>query len=78
MENAQHREQWDKWMDINRAVDDARGLILLAEFDCASSIADTADRENAHRALISASSALLGKAAALLPAIEPKSSEEAA
>jgi hypothetical protein len=72
------RDTWDTWMEITRAVDDARGLVLLADLECAYSIGNGEDLENAHRALISASVGLLVKVAKLLPAIEPESSQEAA
>jgi hypothetical protein len=78
MKNVPPRERWDKWMQINRAVDDARGLALLADLECHESIGDAEARDNAYRALISATCGLLEKAAALLPEIEPKSSDEAA
>ena len=71
-----NREIWGKWMEITRAVDDARGLALLADCDCAESIGDKEARENAFRALISATCGLLEKAAALLPDIEPKTPKE--
>lgn len=73
-----NRETWLKWMEITRAVDDSRGLSLLADCDCAESIGDEKARENASRALISATCVLLEKAAALLPEIEPRSSGEVA
>lgn len=71
MKNVPSIDPWDKWMQITRAVDDARGLVLLADLDCAGSICDEQDRENAHRALISVSVGLLEKVAALLSTIEP-------
>lgn len=76
MKNVPSIDPWDKWIQITRAVDDARGLVLLADLDCAGTIGDEQDRENAHRALISASVGLLDKVAKLLPAIEPESAKE--
>ncbi|HOW80754.1 MAG TPA: hypothetical protein PK406_15020 [Verrucomicrobiota bacterium] len=71
-------KNWDNWMEITRAVDDARGLALLADLNCAESIVDDEDRENAKRALVSSISGLLQKAEKLLPEIEPRLSGEAA
>jgi hypothetical protein len=72
------RDTRKAWCEFIRAVDDARGLLILAESECANSIGDEKSRENAHRALISASVGLLEKIAEMLPAIEPKSLQEAA
>ncbi len=78
MKNEQSREAWHKWMEITRAVDDARGLALLADLQCHESISDEEASENAFRALISATLGLLKKTAALLPDIEPKEPGEVA
>ncbi len=71
------RQNWETWQEITVAVDQAYGLVLLADYDGASSIADKAARENARSALISVSSELLEKVAALLPSIEQKEKEKA-
>ncbi len=73
-----NRGTWEKWMEITRAVDDARGLALMADLDCAESIVDPEQSENARRALVSVISGLMEKVNRLLPEIEPKSSEETA
>lgn len=72
-----NRETWDKLMEITQAVEDAYGLALLADCDCANSIADKAAREM-HSALISATCVLLENAATLLVTMEPRSESGAA
>ena len=66
-----HSEAWKIWMEINRAVDDARGLALMADCDCAESICDPEQADNARRALVSVISGLMEKVHGLLPQIEP-------
>jgi len=62
---------WHTWMDVKRTVDDARGLALMADLDCAESIGDEEEKENARRALVSVISGLMEKVQGLLPEIEP-------
>ena len=67
------RKTWDTWSETSAAVDVALGLALLADYDCANSIASAAEKDTASRALSSAICGLLKKSAALLQEIEPKS-----
>ena len=67
-----HSKEWNIWWEINRAVDDARGLALMANLDCADSIGDAEQRENARRALVSVIVGLMERVHGLLPEIEPK------
>ena len=67
-----HSEAWKIWMEITRAVDDARGLALMADLDCAESIGDEEGRDNAKRAMVSVISGLMQKVYVLLPKIEPE------
>lgn len=64
-------EAWKAWMEITRAVDDAHGLALMADLDCAESIGDEEQSDNARRALVSVISSLMERVHGLLPKIEP-------
>lgn len=66
-----HSEASKIWMEITRAVDDARGLALMADLDCAESINDAEQSDNARRALVSVISGLMNRVHELLPEIEP-------
>ena len=69
-----HSEAWNIWFEVSRAVDDARGLALLADLDCAESIADAEQSDNARRALVSVISGLMERVHGLLQEIEPNQS----
>ena len=69
------RKTWDTWSEASAAVDVALGLALLADYDCANSIASAEEKSTARGALSSAICGLLKKSAALLVEIEPKTTE---
>ena len=53
------RKTWDTWSETSAAVDVALGLALLADYDCANSIASAAEKDTASRALSRAICGLL-------------------
>lgn len=62
---------FNTWVELSQTIDDARGLVLLADYQCFDSISDEEERQNAAQALISASRVLMNKAAGLLLELEP-------